>query len=76
MVPARTARLALSYDPYTALLTVDGQVASIEEALSMLAQATRSFEDQRRMLVLQQVQAAAAERALTAQVRADIQRRN
>lgn len=64
MVRKRTATLTLTFAPDSGLMTVTGDTANLDEALNMLAQAARTFEDQRRMLALANYQRAAQEQAL------------
>jgi len=76
MVPQRVSTLTLSFDPFTSLLNVTGETASLDEALNMLAQATRTFEDRRRMATLAAMQQQQAQAAVEQRIRADLQRRN
>jgi hypothetical protein len=76
MVPRREARLLLLYEPHSCALKIEGEIASFDEALNMLAQAARHFEDQRRIQNAQQFVANAAQATLTEKIRADLQRRN
>jgi len=76
MVPRRLSTLTLSFDPFTSELTVTVAAASLDEALNMLQQATRTFEDRRRMATVAAMQQQQAQAAVEQRIRADLQRRN
>jgi len=76
MAPRRKSRLVLDFDPYTFALNVDGDAVSLEETLTMLAIATRAVEDQRRLAMLQDVQAHAAENARVSRLLQSVNRGN